>query len=71
MPRTPEVRGLIATPLGIAFDKETDTVDITFLVEKGDHLHILLSPGGLEILFRHIEHVSSQMPAPFGPETEN
>ena len=46
-----------------AYDLENDTVDVTLVLENGDHLHLILAPAALENLSRHIEYAISQRPA--------
>jgi hypothetical protein len=62
MPAYPEVSGFKASPLGAHVDKD-GVVDLTFRLEDGNHIHVLLTPGGLETLSRHIQHVSATLRA--------
>lgn len=71
MPQTPQVRAVKAIVLGATFVQEDDTADITFVLENGDHLHVILSPSSLHSLCRHIENVADQMHGQIGPAKRN
>ena len=65
----PKVRITGAIPIGATWEDE-DTIDLNFLEDSGDHLHMLMTRGALETLQRHIEHLFSQSPSQAGPKVE-
>ena len=57
MSAVPQVRVIRANPLGAKYDAEDGTVGVAFVLENGDHLHILLSKPALKNLSRDIVHI--------------
>ena len=56
-----QVQVVKGSPLGVEPDFEEQVVSLSFVLENGDHLHVLIGQQQLDTLIRHSEYAASKI----------